>query len=97
MKNDPSVNNPALRQRRVLGAGDDKVVVHRNAHRAAGLRKLPGDPNVLAAGLGVAGGMVVETDDRGRVVEDGLLEDPPRLHHARRERLLFTCLVCSPE
>ena len=41
--------------------------------------------DVLRRGLGIAGRMVVEEDERGRARDHGLLEDLPRMHERRRQ------------
>src|SRR5690606_27949043 len=69
-----SPHKPAFGQRGVGGAGDDDVVVDGDAQQAAGLDELARNPEVVGAGLRIARWMVVQTDDAGRIVENGPLE-----------------------
>ena len=54
--------------------------MHGHAHKLAGLDELTGNPDVFFRGFRIPTGMVMRTDDRGGVGEDGHLEHLARFH-----------------
>lgn len=69
------LNHAAFGQAEVVRFGDDQVVVDGNARNLAGLGELAGDPDVLPAWFGIAGGVLVRENNCGRVGQNCSLED----------------------
>ena len=72
-----------LLQAHVAARAEHEVVEHLDAHERAGRGQPPREREVLGRGLGVARGVVVEEDERGRARDDRLLEDLARVDEAR--------------
>src|SRR5258705_530525 len=72
-----------LLEARVRVLRDDDVIEDVDAQDAPRLDQPPGDREILLAGRGVAGGMVVRQDQTGRGDRDRGLEDLARVHDAR--------------
>ena len=66
-----STQQASLGQGGISGTGNDEVVVDRDTHQLAGLDQLPGDPDIFARRLRVAGRMIVQTDDGRGIFQDG--------------------------
>ena len=64
-----------------------------DAHDGAGLAKARGQGDVVAARGGVPRGVVVEEDDRGRVVGRGRAEDDGGVHQAHVSRIALDRIV----
>src|SRR5262245_9346405 len=83
-----ALNDTALGQARIAPTPDDHVIVHAEIEQVGTLHELPREANVLAAGRGIAAGVIVEQHDGGGGLEDRRLEDLARVHEARRQRAL---------
>src|SRR2546428_12039705 len=71
---------PLLTQTHKSALSNDDVIQDVYPHQPAGCTELLSNQHIVAAGLRVAGGVVVDDDDAGGAVADGLLEHLPRVH-----------------
>lgn len=88
------IHEPRLPDAEVVGAADDHVVEHLDAHDPAGGDHLTCNRQILGAGSRIPRAVVVGKDEAGRPVEDGAEEYLPwrqkrGIGHAQRDEVLL--------
>jgi hypothetical protein len=81
------LDQPQRRQARVAAAGEDDVVVEREAEARCGLLHLAGHLDVGLGGRGVARGKVVNHDERGGAELERPLHDFARIGRRTLDRV----------
>src|SRR5579875_1973542 len=66
---------PALLHGDKAALADHDVVEHLDLQQVAGTNQVGGDGDIVAAGRGIAGGVIVNGDELRGVVADGVAED----------------------
>lgn len=79
----------------MAGSADDDVVVYGDSQPLARLRDRAGDLDVRATGGGVAAGMVVDEDDRGRAEIDRAADHLADIDRGLVDRALAHHLVAD--
>ena len=67
--------HPTVAETDVPAARDDEVIEDRDVEQPTGRNGFRGEPEIVRAGLGIAGRVVVYEDDSGRVQPDGVTEE----------------------
>lgn len=82
------LHDALIRERRILAAGDNDVILDWNTHDLACLDELARNPYVFPTRFRISGGMVVQTDDTRSIAQNRPLKYSPRFHDTGSESTL---------